>query len=75
MQTHSNPNAPALITAAAAADRLGLGVKRFKAAVTAGELGGLWLVEIGSECYVHSRLLEHFICGEPAPASPADLFR
>lgn len=72
MLSMNTPQAPALIAAGDAANLLGIGVKRLKAAVEAGQIGGCWLIEIGSESYVHRAYLDEFI--NTKPASGADLF-
>jgi hypothetical protein len=74
MTNPPTPRVPALIAAGDAADLLGIGIKRFKAAVEAGQIGGCWLVEIGSASYVYRARLEAFMAGKPAPESSSDLF-
>lgn len=71
---NAHTSIPALIVASEAAARLGVGIKRFKTAVAAGQMGGMWLVELGDETYVHRAYLDAFIAGKPAPKTPADLF-
>ena len=73
MTTSKATSVPALIAAGDAADRLGIGIKRFKAAAAEGQIGGCWLIEIGSEVYVHRDRLEAFIAADaPLPAGDGD---
>lgn len=65
MSTSITPQGPsALIPVDAAAAILGIGVKRFKNAVEAKQLGRIWLMQIGNTTYVHRHHLEVFVAGK-----------
>ena len=66
MTTSDSPPRPsALIPADDAAAVLGIGVKRFKNAVDAKQMGRMWLMQIGNTTYVHRHHLEAFVAGRP----------
>ena len=61
----------ALIPVDAAAAALGIGVKRFKTAVDAKQMGLMRLMQIGNTCYVRRGHLDTFVAGtvDPLPFS------
>ncbi|MEB0056491.1 hypothetical protein [Variovorax sp. LG9.2] len=65
MSTSITPQGPsALIPVDAAAAILGVGVKRFKNAVDAKQMGRMWLMQIGNTTYVHRHHLDAFVAGK-----------
>lgn len=61
---------PALIDIAAAAKRLGVSTKRFRAAVAAGQVGQCRLIQLLGTHYVHTAFLNEFLAVKPTEHDP-----
>ncbi|MEJ8811411.1 hypothetical protein WKW77_10070 [Variovorax ureilyticus] len=75
--TSSNINKPpALMTLRAAADRLGVPIRRLRASIEAGQVGDVCVLDLCGEPFVHADRVEAFATGRtdlPA-AEGTDLF-